>query len=390
MRVLHVITRLIVGGAQENTIASVFGLGQKPDTEARLISGPTTGPEGSLESRFQDHPELLTLVPSLVRPAHPWKDCLALAELTRLFRRFSPDIVHTHSGKAGVLGRIAAHKANVPRILHTIHGPSFGEFQGTLPNLVFRAAERYAGRRTTHFISVADAMTRQYLEAGIGRPEQFTRIYSGFDLRPFLLAGNDAVLRAKWGLGEGDFVVGKIARFFKLKGHDDLLRAAPRMVAKCPRLKFLLVGDGVLRPGFKQQVAAMGLEKHFVFTGLVAPSEIPGLTGIMDAVVHLSRREGLARALPQALAAGKPVVAYDCDGAREVCLPNVTGFLVRAGELAALAASIVSLAEEPGLRGRLGQRGREWVSERFSVEKMVDDLYVVYRKLLTENPGNIR
>src|SRR6266542_5350832 len=152
MRVTHVITRLIVGGAQENTIATVLGLHRKPGVIVKLISGPTTGPEGSLESRFADSPELLSLSPELVRPIHPWKDLLALRHLTGIFRRDLPDIVHTHSGKAGILGRLAAHRARVPLIVHTVHGPSFGSFQGSLANLALGSAERYAAKFTSHFV----------------------------------------------------------------------------------------------------------------------------------------------------------------------------------------------------------------------------------------------
>jgi hypothetical protein len=148
----------------------------------KLISGPTTGPEGSLESRFAESPGLLSLSPELVRPIHPWKDLLALRQLAGIFRRDSPDIVHTHSGKAGILGRLAAHRARVPIIVHTVHGPSFGRFQGTLANLAFGSAERYAAKFTSHFVVVAQAMTEQYLAAGIGRREQYTRIFSGFPL----------------------------------------------------------------------------------------------------------------------------------------------------------------------------------------------------------------
>src|SRR5207244_13380280 len=153
-----------------------LGFRERPDLSVRLISGPTAGPEGSLESTLAHIPGMLEVIPNLVRPVHPWKDCLALAQLTRLFRSQIPHLVHTHSGKAGILGRLAARRAGVPIIVHTIHGPSFGAFQGAVSNQLFRAAERYAGRRTTHFVSVADAMTRQYLAAGIGRAEQFARI----------------------------------------------------------------------------------------------------------------------------------------------------------------------------------------------------------------------
>jgi len=381
MRVTHVITRLIIGGAQENTIASVLGLQRKPGLEVRLISGAETGPEGSLSNALDQSAVSLTLVPELVRNIHPWKDSLALRRLTQLFRHQRPDIVHTHSGKAGVLGRLAAHKAGVPTIIHTIHGPSFGPFQGPLANAVFTAAERRAGKVTTHFVAVADAMIRQYLAAGIGSPEQYTKILSGFTLAPYLCAVNDSALRAKYGLSPEDIVIGKIARLFKLKGHDDLFRIAPDLIRTRPKIKFLLVGDGPWRERFERMAAALGLEKHFVFTGLVPPSEIPHLVGIMDVLIHLSLREGLARALPQAMAAARPVVAYDCDGAGEVVRDNETGFLLRPGDLAGLRERLDHLAADADLRERLGSRGRELVRNSFAVEKMVDDLFALYLKL---------
>ena len=336
MRVTHIITRLIVGGAQENTVATVLGLRQKSGVTVALLSGPTAGPEGSLESELGSAPDLLTRVPELVRPIHPWKDWSALRRLTEILRRTRPDIVHTHSGKAGILGRLAARRAGVPLILHTIHGPSFGNFQNAAANFVFRATEQHAARVTTHFIVVAEAMKSRYLAAGIGRPEQYTKIFSGFPLEPFLAAKNDPAVRARFGLQPGDFVVGKIARLFKLKGHYDLFAVAPELVRRCPRMKFLLVGDGAWRGRFEQLAETLGLKRHFIFTGLVAPADIPPLVGIMDALAHLSLREGLPRALPQALAAGKPVVAYDCDGAGEACRDGETGFLLQPGDLAGL------------------------------------------------------
>ena len=390
MRVTHVITRLIVGGAQENTIASVLGLRRQPGLHVDLISGPTSGPEGSLEASLarddaspaaDGRGPILTILPELVRPVHPWKDFSALQKLKRIFRDRKPDIVHTHSGKAGVLGRLAAARAGVPVILHTIHGPSFGPFQGVLPNTIFRAAERRAARVTTHFVTVADAMKQQYLAAGIGRPDQYTRIFSGFPLAPFLDAHNDPQLRARFGLAPEDVVIGKIARLFKLKGHDDLFAVAPRLVHDFPKIKFLLVGDGLWRERFEKRALRLGLEKHFAFAGLVPPEQIPALIGIIDIVVHLSLREGLPRALPQALAAARPVVAYDCDGAREVCFDNETGFLVQPGQLAALADRLLRLARDARLREAFGLRGREFVRQNFAVEQMVDNLYTLYRQL---------
>lgn len=381
MRVSHIITRLIVGGAQENTIASVLGLRQQPGLNVHLISGPTTGPEGSLEYLVDSVPGLLTIVPELVRQVNPWKDLRAFFRLAALLRREKPDIVHTHSGKAGVLGRLAARWVGVPIVVHTIHGPSFGDFQGWIPNQAYRAAEWIAGVFTDHFVTVSHAMIDQYLAAGIGTKERYRCIWSGFPLDPFLSVKNDPHLRARYGIAPTDIVVGKIARLFQLKGHDDLMAIAPELVRTCPRLRFLLVGDGECRGRFESLARSLGLEKHFIFTGLVPPEDVPALLGIMDIVVHLSRREGLARALSQALAAGRPVVAFDCDGAREVCIDNETGFLVEAGDLELLRCRVLKLTENSEIRECMGARGQLLAKERFSVETMVESIYSLYRRL---------
>ena len=380
----HVITRLIVGGAQENTVATVLGLQQKPEFRTDLVSGPTYGPEGTLESEYRRHSDALTIVPTVVRPVRPLTDFKGLFDLKRLFQRTQPTIVHTHSGKAGVLGRWAASAARVPIIIHGVHGPSFGPFQGTAANVTFRAAERSAGKRTTFFVAVANAMIEQYLAAGIGRREMYQRVFSGFPLEPFLNAGNDPLLRRQFGIEGKDFVVGKIARMCELKGHDDLFQIAPEFARRVPNVKFLLIGSGPWQERFQRQAAALGLEKHFVFTGLVRPSEIPALAGIMDVLVHLSYREGLPRALPQAMAAGKPVVAFDCDGAGEVCISGETGFLLKLRDNEGLLNALTTLADSSDLRERLGRTGRSFVRERFSVERMVEDTYQIYLRLLRE------
>ena len=390
MRVSHVITRLIVGGAQENTLSSVVGLGRLPDWEVELISGPTRGAEGSLESVARAVPGLLRVEPSLVRPVHPLMDGLAYLRLKAHFRRTRPHIVHTHSGKAGIVGRFAARHAGVPLVIHTIHGPSFGEFQGRLANTVFRGAERAAARATDHFVVVAEAMARQYQAAGIGTPGQYTRIFSGFDLDPFLGAGRDAELAARLGIRPGDFVVGKVARLFRLKGHDELFAEANDLVRRVPNVRFLLLGDGPWRARFEAMATASpALSGRFIFAGLVPPSEVCRYLGLMDVLVHLSRREGLARVLPQALAAGKPVIALDCDGAGEVCREGETGFLLK-GDASQLVDRVGLLADRPDLARALGERGRAWVRERFSEAAMVEALDALYRRLWAQHGSGPR
>jgi glycosyltransferase involved in cell wall biosynthesis len=431
LKITHLITRLVVGGAQENTLATIRGLRQMPGLEVKLISGPTIGPEGSLEdearqmftrsnqgetfnhqhstSNLEQFPsskpldversmlnlersgeppdvvraggQMFTIVPELVRPVHPLKDFIALRKLEKLLRAQKPDIVHTHSGKAGILGRLAAKRAGVPIIIHHIHGPSFGAFQGALANFAFTAAEQYAARVTDHFFCSASAMTRNYLAVGIGRPEMFTRIFSGFDVRAFADATNDLSFRARLGLAPDDFVIGQISRFVPRKGHADLFAAFQAIRTQVPQARLLLVGDGPLRPQMEAEAKRLGRADKIVFTGLVPPSEVPRYVGIMDCLAHLSSfPEGLPRALPQALANGKPVVAYDFDGADEVCRNHETGFLIRSGDTATAAARLAQLAQDDALRERLGRAGAAFVRENFPVEKMVADQYAVYLK----------
>lgn len=381
MRVTHIITRLVVGGAQENTLATITGLRQKPGVEVNLISGPTTGPEGSLESEARKIPGLLTLIPELVRPVHPLKDFIALGKLKTVLREQKPDLVHTHSGKAGILGRLAAKRAGVPVIVHHIHGPSFGSFQSAPANLIFKAAERRAARMTDHFFCSAAAMTRLYLAAGIGQPSMFTRIFSGFNLEPFLGAGNDPALRRKFNLAENHFVIGKIGRLFRLKGHADLIRAFAKIHSQVPQARLLLIGDGELRGELENQARTLGVADKVIFTGLLPPGEVARHVGIMDCLAHLSYREALSRALPQALAAGKPVIAYDFDGADEICRHGETGFIIPTGDTEEAARRLLQLANDAGLRERLGRAGSAFVKENFSIEKMVDDQYNVYLAL---------
>ena len=388
MKVEHIITRFIIGGAQENTLSTVLGLREIPGVNVTLVTGPTTGPEGSLEPVARKIPGLLELEPCLTRPVSPARDILCLISLVRRFRRTRPDIVHTHIGKAGILGRLAAKLTGVPHIVHGIHGPTFGNFQGALANLVFTNVERLAGRCTEHFIVVANAMRDQYLAAGIGTPEQYTRVFSGFKLEPYLQSENDLQLRAKLGLRPDDIVVGKIARLFPLKGHDKLFDAAPEIIRRNPRIKFLLVGDGILREKFQRQVAEMGIADHFIFAGLVPPEQIASMTGIIDILVHLSYREGLPRVLPQALASGKPVIAFDCDGAKEVCVTGKTGILVPLGDTRKLQEAICQLAAAPELRQQLGQNGRNYVAERFTEAEMVRKTYQIYTRLMGRNTKN--
>ena len=257
-----------------------------------------------------------------------------------------------------MLGRAAAWSLGVPAVIHTVHGAPFHPWQGRGARWFFQACERWAAKRCHALVSVADAMTELMVAASVAPREKFTTIYSGMEVEPFLRSGEHRErVRRELGYGPEDVVIGKIARLFKLKGHDDVIEAARSVIDAAPNVRFLFVGDGIFRERLERQIAAAGLSGHFQFTGLVPPERIPELISAMDIVVHASLREGLARVLPQALIAGKPVVSYDVDGAREVVIPGETGVLVPPRDIAGLAAALRTLVADPALREPHGPGG---------------------------------
>jgi len=390
MRTAHIITRLILGGAQENTLLNCEDLAQIYGDEVLLITGPALGPEGSLLDRAgQGRGGLrLEVIDSLRRAIHPVRDAIAYREIKRVLKDYRPDVVHTHSAKAGILGRAAAHALRVPAIVHGVHGAPFHDYQSRLAWRFARDCERWAAKRCHAMISVADAMTDLMVKAGVAPREKFTTIYSGMEVEPFLAAPAERErVRQELGYVPDDIVIGKIARLFHLKGHEYVIQAARRVVDQVPSAKFLFVGDGILQAELKQQIAALGLEKHFQFTGLVPPEKIPGLIAAMDIVVHTSLREGLARVLPQALIVGRPVVSYDIDGAREVALPNETGYLLPPKSIEPLACAVIELARDPALRTRYGATGRHRFANQFRHEHMTAETRKLYERLLGQGRG---
>lgn len=382
MHVVHIITRLIVGGAQENTLLTVEDQHRDYGDNVTLICGPGLGPEGSLVERAQAGGIDVRIIPELRRSIHPWRDWKSCRTLLSLLREIKPQIVHTHSSKAGILGRAAAAKLGIPAV-HTIHGSSFHYGQSPFATRLYIAAEKWAARRCSRFISVCDSMTDQYVAARIAPAEMFTTVYSGMDVEPFLHPSRPPEeVRCELGIDDEHIVVGKVGRLFHLKGHEYVIGAAAAVVKQCPQVRFLFVGDGILRAQFEAEIDRLGLRKHFIFTGLVPPTRVPELIHAMDIVVHTSLWEGLARVLPQALIAGKPVVSYDVDGAREVVLPGETGYLLPPKSVDELAAAIGELVGDGELRDRMGNKGRELFTDRFRHETMTSQIRDVYASML--------
>lgn len=390
MRVAHVITRMIIGGAQENTLYNCLDLIRDYGDDVLLITGPSLGPEGNLLDQAHAQGLPVKELPHLVRNINPITDWKGYQEVKAAIREFQPDVVHTHSAKGGMLGRRGATALNVPAVIHTVHGAPFHPYQSAMARKFFIRCEQYAARQCHKLVSVADAMTDLLVEAKVAPREKFVTVYSGMEVEPFLESGSlrDAT-RAELGIGAEDVVIGKIARLFHLKGHEYVIEAAKEVVAKCPQAKFLFVGDGILREKYESDIRAAGLQDHFILVGLVPPKEIPKYISAMDVLVHTSLREGLARALPQALLSGKPAVSFDIDGAREVVSTMETGFLVPPGDVSQLTSALVQLCQDRGLREKLGEEGRARCRQVFPHQVMTRILREIYQEVLRSNGRDI-
>ncbi|MBM4038023.1 MAG: glycosyltransferase family 4 protein [Planctomycetes bacterium] len=374
---------MILGGAQENTLLTCRGLHERPDYDVTLVTGPALGPEGELLTEAEKLGLRVIVVPEMRRAIHPWRDWVAARKLRRILRDLRPDIVHTHSSKAGILGRYAARAERVPVVVHTIHGLPFHPYERGWKNRLYVWLERKAARWSDKIVCVADAMTEQAVAAGVADRSKFVTVYSGMEAEAFLECDwQRRAMRHRLGIGEDEFVIGKVARLFELKGYEYVVEAAKRIRNAHPNVRFLFVGDGILRGTLEAQAKRLGVRDWIVFAGLVPASQVPAYLSAMDALVHASLREGLARVLPQALLAGKPVVSFDVDGAREVVIHGETGYLVPPKSVEGLVVSLCEIIENREQAAGMAAKGRELCRERFRWQTMVAQLDTLYRELL--------
>jgi len=330
MKIIHVITRLILGGAQENTVLTCLAQAHLGH-DVVLLSGPPLGPEGSLLDWAAGLPFRTVLVPEMRRPVHPYRDLVAYHDLAKHLRDERPDVVHTHSSKAGVLGRRAAAAVGVGCIVHTIHGLAFDAYRSRAAGAVYRLAERRAGRWSHRLVAVCERMADRAAEAGLAPRDRIDVVYSGMDAARFRAAAAErARVRRAWGVGETDFVFLKLARLFPMKGHRFVLPALAEVARRHPRVVLVLAGEGVLRRRLEREARRLGVGDRVRFLGLVPRERVPGILWAADAVVHAGLREGLARVLPQAGLCRRPVVTYNVGGAAEVVRDGVNGYLLPA------------------------------------------------------------
>lgn len=386
MRVVHVITRMVVGGAQENTLLCCRDLRQEFGDDVLLVTGPGKGPEGSL-LEYRGAGEVPTkIVPSLCRAIVPWADIASYQALRRVIREFRPDVVHTHSAKGGILGRAAAWSLGVPAVVHTVHGAPFHPYQNAISRWFFRWCERWAAKRCHHLISVANAMTELMTASGVAPADRFSTIYSGMEVEPFLSSDRlRSGARQKLSLSDSEFAIVAIGRLARLKGYEFLLPAVARAANRLNNLHLIIVGDGPQRRQVLRQAAELGLRHTWL--GLIPPDDIPGVLAAADLVVHASLREGLARVLPQAIISGRHVVSFDIDGAAEVVSPGHTGWLVAPSDTRQLSDAIISAVRgiRDGSVTPIAPRVRQRLADQFDHRNTSRQIRLLYSALLEKN-----
>jgi len=372
LRIAHLITRLELGGAQRNTLHTVGHLDPK-----RFTAMLACGAGGMLDAEAEELGIPVAFVPHLVREVSPARDLAALAALTRLWRQMDPHVVHTHSSKAGVLGRLSAHLAGVPVVVHSVHGFGFHGGQAPLERGLFQTLERLMAPLTTHFIVVSTANRDQGEALGLFRRDNVTLLRSGIDLARFREARRDrSALAREFGVPPDAPLVGMVACLKPQKAPLDFVDAARRIAAPIPAAHFLIVGDGELRPEVEAARRAAGLEGRLHLPGW--RRDVPSLMKGFDLLLHTARWEGLPRVLPEALAAGCPVVTTDVEGAADLIRDGENGRLVPVGAVAELAAAAISILIDPKARGRLAP---SWSGEGFDIDEMVREQERLYLAL---------
>jgi glycosyltransferase involved in cell wall biosynthesis len=383
--VIHVITQLDRGGSARDTFRTVLGHDRDRFCVGLAYGRPMACAESEAALFGDDVAELrrggvmLFEVPSLVREINPLLDARATLALWLLFRRERPDIVHTHTSKAGAVGRVAAWLARIPVIIHTPHGHVFYGYFGRVMSEVIRLVERVLAMLTDRIITLTDRGTQEHVQYRIAGPEKFVTIPSGIMLSKFREIHVDpGAKRRELGLPDDGPIIGTVGRMVPIKGHAWLLKAAPRVLAEFPQTTFIFVGDGPLLCQLRQLAEALGISRRVVFLG--ERQDVPECLALCEIFAFPSLNEGMGLALVEAMAMGVPVVATRVGGIPDIVSDGETGMLVPARDEVAIAEALLGLLRNQARRRACGQAAVRSVSERFDIAstvKAVEGLYEV-------------
>jgi glycosyltransferase involved in cell wall biosynthesis len=377
IKLLFVITKLELGGAQKQLLSLIAHLGKE-----RFQIFLFVGQEGLLLSEALSI-KGVTIIKSrcLERAINPIKDLLALIEIYCFVKKNNIEIIHTHSSKAGILGRLAARLAKTKVVIHTVHGWSFNDYQPALVRGIFIWLERFSARYTHKIIVVSHYDKQKGLNNRIGEEDKYRLIRYGIDYKDFSNSGKNA--RQGLGIKPDDLAVGMIACFKPQKSPMDFIRLAFLVKKSLPEVKFILVGDGVLRKRIERLIGKLNLKREVVLTGW--RKDISGILSAIDVFVLTSLWEGLPITVLEALASSKPVVATHTGGIREIVVEGKTGFLVPPGNMELMSEQLIVLLKNEKLRKQIGLEARKSLDSNFKLENMVNATCALYENLLNNN-----
>lgn len=380
IKVLHIITRLDKGGSAENTLLTVSLL-NKEEFKVTLISGHTNDPDKEIASFITQKNLDYFLMPELVRKISPLKDIKAFFKIYHFIKKQGFDIVHTHTSKAGMLGRWAAKLAGVKIIVHTPHGHIFYGYFGWFKTKLFIYLERLTGPLTDKIITLTQRGKEEHVKYRIARPDKFVPIYSGIDVGKFVDFHADAVKeKEKLNIPLDVPVIGTVTRLAPVKGNQYLIASLPEVVKLFPTLKVLIVGDGSERGKLERYVKKLSLLENVIFLGIC--KDVRGILNTFDIFVLPSLNEGMGRCMLEAQALGVPVVATKVGGIPEVVRDSIGGILVPPRNPEAMAEAIINLLKNKSLRDNMSEEAKRWVGHRFSAGAMVEKISDLYKELI--------
>lgn len=385
IRVLHVITLFSVGGATENTVFTCAGLIEK-GYKVDIVTGPNISSEGSMFEVAERLNIPVFKFRNLVRDISPLQDLIVLVQLARFIKKNRYHIVHTHSTKAGVIGRIAAWLVGTPIIVHHNHANPYHRYQNWLKRTSYKKIEKFAGLFCDKIVSVTYTIVDEMVRDKLAPKEKFVVIRSGFDVdkfRYYISSENDEI-KKQFGFTDDDVIIGKIARLSFIKGHIYLLKAFKKVSSKVPNAKLFLIGNGENKKTLEKYIDEHKLQNKVIFAGLINPEEMPRIISIIDVVVHTALLEGLPRVFTQSMLMGKPVIAFNLDGAHEVIEDGKNGYLVEPKNIDLLTEKICDLAGNLNKAKTFGEYAKNNIKDDFSVEAMVENNHKLYQELISK------
>ncbi|MBU2257946.1 MAG: glycosyltransferase family 4 protein [Candidatus Omnitrophica bacterium] len=379
MKIAQVITRMDWGGSPDMvrlTCEKLLAMGQ----EVILITGPTKNQTQKTNEFINSFNAKVVVIRQLQRDVNLFNDLITFIKLYLIFREENFDVVHTHTAKAGALGRLAAYFAGVKVIVHTPHGHNFYGYFNRLYSKLIIFIEKFLTFFTTRIIALTELERSDYIKFKVAAKDKINLIYLGLELEPFLQQNfNRPQIKNSLGVTAGELTAAMIGRLETVKGPGFFVEAAKLVIKDFTQAKFFLVGEGSLRAKLEKRVEESGLKDSIIFTGW--RNNVPEIISVLDVLVLPSLNEAVGIVLIEAQASGIPVVAADVGGTAEVVKDGISGLLVPAADPGSMAIAISSLFKDPVKRKEMGEAGRVWVKDRFSAQKMTEKIFNLYSEL---------